>query len=415
MKKLGFTLGLCLVTAVSFGQKKAVADALKLAKDAKPNFTEARTTIKGALDNAETKDDPKTWFTAGQIESLQFDQENTKNMLAQQYDEVTMYNALNGVYPYFLKAYELDKMPDAKGKVKPKYTKDMKAIMKANLPYYINGGAYFFEQRDYKKAYDFFDQYVTISDSPLMKEEEKVNETTPVDSNYIYANYYAAVAASQLDDHTTAVKAMSRASKIDFKQNEVLQYLADEYQRAKDTTNFEKVLGEGLALFPKEPYYLFNLINIYINSNRNDKAIDYINTAIQNDPNNAQLYDVAGRVYETGLKDYVKAENFFKKATELDSNNTEAQSNLGRIYFNQGVSQLDEANNIADVKKYNEEKEKAKDLFRKALPHFEKAYELTPDTDENKMSLCSTLRSIYYNLDMGDKFEEMDKLMNGSN
>ncbi|MDR2913554.1 MAG: tetratricopeptide repeat protein [Tannerella sp.] len=410
MKKLGFTLGLCLVAAVSFGQKKAVAEALKLAKDAKPNFTEARTTIKGALDNAETKDDAKTWFTAGQIESLQFDQENTKLMLGQQPDEATMYSALNEVYPYFSKAYELDKMPDAKGKVKPKYTKDMKAILKANLPYYINGGAYYFEQRDYKKAYDFFNQYINISDAPLMKEGEKVDETTPVDSNYIYANYYAAIAASQLNDHAIAVEAMTRASKIDFKQNEVLQYLADEYQRAGDTEDFEKVLGEGLALFPKEPYYLLNLINIYINSNRNEKALEYINTAIQNDPNNAQLYDVAGRVYESGLKDYAKAEEFFKKSIELDSENAEAQSNLGRIYFNQGVTQLDEANNIADVKKYNEEKEKAKDLFRKALPYFEKAYKLNPDANDNKMAL----RSIYYNLDMGDKFKEMDELMNGS-
>jgi len=411
MKKLVFTLGLCLVAVVSFGQKKAVADALKLAKDAKPNFSEARSTIKGALENAETKDDAKTWFTAGQIESLQFDSENMKQMLGQQPDEATMYSALNEVYPYFAKAYELDKLPDAKGKVKPKFTKDMKAILKANLPYYINGGAYFFEQRDYKKAYAFFDQYVTISDSPMMKDGEKAGDLSVVDSNYYYANYYAAIASSQIDDHAAAISAMKRASQIDFKRNEVLQLLADEYNKAEDNANFEKTLNEGLALYPKESYYILNLINIYINSNQNEKAVEYINTAIQNDPENAQLYDVAGRVYESSLKDPAKAEEFFKKAIELEGDNAEFQSNLGRIYFNQGVSQLDEANNIADVKKYNEEKEKAKDLFRKALPFFEKAYQLDPDMGDNKMAL----RSIYYNLDMGDKFEEMDKIMNGGN
>lgn len=411
MKKLVFTLGLCLVAVVSFGQKKAVADALKLAKDAKPNFSDARSTIKGALENAETKNDAKTWFTAGQIESLQFDAENMKQMLGQQPDEATMYGALNEVYPYFMKAYELDKLPDAKGKVKPKFTKDIKAILKANMPYYINGGAYFFEQRDYKKAYEFFDQYVVISDSPMMKEGEKADDQSVVDSNYYYANYYAAIASSQIDDHTAAIAAMKRASQIDFKQNEVLQLLADEYNKAEDSVNFEKTLNEGLALFPKESYYILNLINIYINSNQNEKAVEYINTAIQSDPSNAQLYDVAGRVYESSLKDVVKAEEFFKKAVELESENAEFQSNLGRIYFNQGVSQLDEANNIADVKKYNEEKEKAKDLFRKALPFFEKAYQLDSNANDNKMAL----RSIYYNLDMGDKFKEMDEIMNGGN
>jgi len=409
MKKLGFTLGLCLLASVSFGQKKVVSEALKLARDAKPNFTEARTKIKSALENEETKNAAQTWYTAGQIESLQFDTENTKQMLGQQPDEAAMYNALAQVYPYFAKAYDLDKLPDAKGRVRPKYTKDMKSILKANLPYYMNGGGYFFEQRDYQKSYDFFNQYIEISDSPLMKDGEKA--VAEVDSSYIYATYYAAIAVSQLNDSPTTIKAMKRASKLDFKKNEMLQYLSEEYKNAQDTVNWEGVLNEGLAAFPKESYFLFNLISVYISSNRNEQALNFINTAIQNEPGNAQLYDVAGRVYESGLRDYAKAEEFFKKSVELDGENAESQSNLGRIYFNQGVTQLDEANNIADVKVYNEEKEKAKDLFRKALPYFEKAYQINPDATDNKMAL----RSIYYNLDMGDKFEELEKAMNAGN
>jgi tetratricopeptide (TPR) repeat protein len=411
MKKLGLTLGLCLLASVSFGQKKAVSEALKLAKDVKPNFAEARSKINEALVNEETKNDAKTWYTAGQIEDLQFTVENTKQLLGGQPDEATMYNALMNIYPYFLKASELDNLPDAKGKIKPKFTKDIKSTLKANLPYYMNGGVYFFEQRDYKKSYDFFNQYIEIADSKLMKDGEKPAETT-VDSTYIFANYYAAIAAGQLDDdHTTAIEAMKRASKIDYKRNDMIQYLAEEYKNAGDSVNLEKTLEEGLAIFPKEPYFILNLVSIYINSNKNDKAIEYINTAIKNEPDNAQLYDVAGRVYESGLKDYAKAEEFFKKSIDLDGENADSQSNLGRIYFNQGVTQLDNANNIADVKKYNEEKEKAKELFRKALPYFEKAYQLNPDASDNKMAL----RSIYYNLDMGDKFEEMDKIMNGNN
>jgi tetratricopeptide (TPR) repeat protein len=412
MKTLGITLGLCLLASVSFGQKKAVSDALKLAKDAKPNFAEARTTIKKALENDETKNEAKTWYTAGQIEDLQFTVENTKQLMGAQPDEAAMYHALMNIYPYFVKACELDNRPDAKGKVKPKFAKDIKSTLRANLPYYINGGAYFFEQRDYKKSYEFFNQYIEIADSPLMKEGEKPTEPTETtDSTYIYATYYAAIAASQLDDRATAIEAMKRACQIDYKRNDMMQYLAEEYKNAEDTVNLEKALEDGLAIFPKEPYFILNLVNIYINSNRNEKAIEYIITAIRNDPNNAQLYDVAGRVYESGLKNYDKAEEYFKKAIELDGENAESQSSLGRIYFNQGVNQLENANNIADVKKYNEEKEKAKDLFRKALPYFEKAFQLNKEASDNKMAL----RSIYYNLDMGDKFDEMDKIMNGEN
>ena len=406
MKKLVFTLGLCLVTVVSFGQKKAVSDAVKMSKDAKPNFTEARNMIKGALENAETKNDPKTWFSAGQIEGAQFDQENTKQLLGQQPDENAMYSALAGIYPYFKKAYELDRLPDAKGKVKPKYTKDMKSVIKANMSYYLSGGAYFFEQNDYKKALEFFNQIVEIHDGPLMSEDRQAGEK--VDSVYIYANYYAAIAASQTKDQDATIAAMKRACKIDFKRSEMYGYLATEYQMAGDTANWESTALEGYSLFPSNDDFTTHLIQIYLYTNRNEKALEFINTALTKSPNNAQLLDVAGRIYETGYKDYAKAEDYYKKSIALDGENAEVQSNMGRIYFNQGVQRLDEANNITDTKKYNEEKEVALGLFRQALPYFEKAFQLDPDGQDNRIAL----RSIYYNLNMEDKFNEMDKLMN---
>ena len=406
MKKLVFTLGLCLVASISFGQKKAVADALKLAKDPKPNFTEARSLIKGALENAETKNDPKTWYTAGQIEDLQFSQENTKQMLQQQPNEEVMYDALFAIYPYFLEAYKLDNSPDAKGKIKPKYTKDIKSTLRANLQNYWNGGAYYFENKNYKKAIDFFDQYIDISDNPFMKEGEKPVEA--VDSFYLFSNYYAAVASSEVDDHELSLRTINRAKKGDFKHQDILRLLSEEYVRVEDTVNIEKVANEGLALYPKDDYFLFKLINIYLSTDRNEKAIEFINTALQNNPNDAILYNSAGRVYEIIGDNFDKSEECYIKSIELDGENVDSQSNLGRIYFNKGIILLDEANNIADVKKYNEEKDKAKVLISKALPYFEKAYSLDSEATDIKMAL----RSIYYNLEMGDKYKEMEDLMN---
>ena len=54
MKRVLVTIGLCLMTTVVFGQKKAVSDAERIAKDSKPDFNEARALIKGAMENAET-------------------------------------------------------------------------------------------------------------------------------------------------------------------------------------------------------------------------------------------------------------------------------------------------------------------------------------------------------------------------
>lgn len=404
MKRLLLTVALCVAASASFAQKKAVSEAQSIAKGEKPDFGEARTLIKGALENPETKDDAKTWFVAGFIEDQQFSNERTKQVIGQQPDEPVMYDALINILPYFKKAYELDQLPNEKGKIKPKYTKDIKGILGANHVYYINGGAYYFDQKDYKKAYDFFDQYLQISDLPMFQGEQVAER----DSNFMTVQFYAAVAATQLGDSKLAIAALERAKNTDYRANDVYQYLCYEYEQAKDTVNLEKTLEEGMLKFPEESYYLMSLINNYIYSNRNEKAIEYLNTAIAKDPNNAQLYDVMGRVYETGLKDYPNAEKYFEKALEINPDYIESLSNLGRIYYNQGVNKQGEANMINDSKQYQEELAVAKEFFKKALPYFEKAHQMKPEERE----YMTALRGIYYNLNMGPEFDAIDAEMN---
>ena len=334
MKRILFTVALCLVASASFAQKKAVKEAQSIVKGTAPNFDEARTLIKGAMENPETKDMAETWYAAGFIEDQQFSNERTKQILGQQPNEQVMYSALGSTLPYFLKSYELDQLPNEKGKVKPKFTKKIKDILSTNHVYYINGGAYYFDQKDYQKAYDFFQQYLQISDLPMFQ-GEKVAER---DSNFMTVQFYAAVAATQLNNRPLAIAALERAKGTDFRANDVYQYLCYEYEQAKDSVNLEKTLKEGMEKFPEEKYYLLSLINNYIYSNRNEQAIEYLNTAISKEPNNAQLYDVMGRVYETGVKDAAKAEEYFKKALDLDPENADILSNLGRVYYNQDVT-----------------------------------------------------------------------------
>lgn len=403
MKRILFTVALCVAATASFAQKKAVNQAQSIAKGGSADFTEARTLIKGALSDPETKDDAKTWYVAGFVEDQEFNVERTKQLMGQQANEPVMYSALLATLPYFEKAYELDQVPDAKGRVRPKYTKDIKSILSANHVYYINGGAYYFDARDYRKAYDAFEQFLKISDMPMFKGEAVAER----DSNFMTVQYFAAIAATQLGEPQTAIAALNRAKDTDYRANEIYQYLYYEYEQLQDSVNMEKTLKEGMTKFPEEPYFLLNLINTYIYSNRNEEAIAYLNTAIANDPNNSQLYDVMGRVYETGLSDPAKAEEYFSKALEINPENADALSNLGRVFYNQGVTKLGDANLINDNKVYQEELAKAKEFFQKALPYFEKAHQLKPDERE----IMIALRGIYYNLNMGKEFDEMEAKM----
>lgn len=407
MKRVLLTVALCVAASASFAQKKVVNEAQSIAKGSNADFGEARTLIKGALENPETKDDAKTWYVAGFIEDQQFNAERAKQILGQQPNEPVMYEALYGILPYFQKAYELDQLPNEKGKVKPKYTKDIKSILSANHVYLFNGGAYYFDKQEYKKAYDFFNQYVEISELPMFAG----TQTAEKDSTFMTVQFYAAAAASLAKDSRLAIAALERAKNTPYRQYDVYQYLCYEYgeaRTAQDSVMLEKTFEEGMQVFPDSAFFLNNLINTYIYSNRNEKALEMLNVAIQKNPNDANLYNVMGRVYETGLKDYANAEKNFLIALEKDPNLTDALSNIGRIYYNQGVNKLSEANMINDSKKYQEELSMAKDLFKKALPYYKKAHEAEPEKMDNMIAL----RGIYYNLNMGPELEAIEAEMN---
>ncbi|MDR2495631.1 MAG: tetratricopeptide repeat protein [Tannerellaceae bacterium] len=402
MKRLLFIIVLCTAVTAAFAQKKAVSEAQSIAKSTNANFNEARELIKGALANAETKDDPKSWYVAGYIEDQQFSAERMKQLLGQQPNEAVMYSALLNVLPFFEKSYELDQLPDAKGKVKPKHTKDIKGILGADHIYYINAGAFYFNERNYQKAYESFDQYVQIANHAMFAGEK----TAARDSNFMLAQYYAAVAAAQLNNHDLAIAALKRASGTDYNTNEVYQYLFGEYQALQDTVNMEKTLEEGLAKLPSEQFFLLNLINIYIYTNRLDQAIDFLNKAIAQTPDNANLFNVLGIVYEQS-KDEERAMSNFSKALSIEPDNADIQGNMGRIYFNRAFNKQNEANAISDNKVYQEEVQKAKDLFRQALPFYEKAHKLKPEEREYMVAL----RGIYYNLNMSDELTAIEAKM----
>ena len=385
MKRVLLTVALCVAASASFAQKKVVNEAQSIAKGSNADFGEARTLIKGALENPETKDDAKTWYVAGFIEDQQFNAERAKQILGQQPNEPVMYEALYGILPYFQKAYELDQLPNEKGKVKPKYTKDIKSILSANHVYLFNGGAYYFDKQEYKKAYDFFNQYVEISELPMFAG----TQTAEKDSTFMTVQFYAAAAASLAKDSRLAIAALERAKNTPYRQYDVYQYLCYEYgeaRTAQDSVMLEKTFEEGMQVFPDSAFFLNNLINTYIYSNRNEKALEMLNVAIQKNPNDANLYNVMGK----------------------DPNLTDALSNIGRIYYNQGVNKLSEANMINDSKKYQEELSMAKDLFKKALPYYKKAHEAEPEKMDNMIAL----RGIYYNLNMGPELEAIEAEMN---
>ncbi|MDR2683268.1 MAG: tetratricopeptide repeat protein, partial [Dysgonamonadaceae bacterium] len=401
MRKLTVTFVLCFAVGLAFGQKKSLNVAKNEIRSDKPNIEDARTAIQGALSHPETQGNAETWYVAGMVENKVFDTERAKEILGQTPKDEVMYPALVKIYPYFAKADELDQLPDAKGKVKPKFRKDIKAIMVANRPYYINAGSYFYEKGDYKQAYENFRFYGDMPKLPIFEDDTKSFIIVPNDTNDIKIRYYAALSATGIPDAGAAIELFTEIKDAGWNENEIYQRLASEYSQKEDTVHFVEVLKQGVDKFPQEPYYILNLINININQGQVEEAIEYLQKAIQVSPNDAQLYDVLGLVYEN-TQQTDKAIESIKKALEVNPEYAEALSHMGRLYYNSGITARGEADNISDTKLYKEAIAKVETLFKEAIPYFEKAYQLNPKDHD----AIFALRNIYYSLGNNAEYEK---------
>ncbi len=362
----------------------------RLSDGSKPNYPEARNLIKQAIENPETKDDPKTWYTAGLIEERAFTGENQKSLKGEPQDLPNMYAALLAMHEYYQKTYEIDHQPNDKGKVRPKFEKKISKAYEDNLLYYINAGGYYMEQKDFKNALKAFQAFREIKRSPLF-EGEKIAQP---DSNSMMVDFFAIITAYQAGDKQLAIKYGEELKGNGYRQNEVYQILAQTYIEEGDTANYITTMQEGLKLFPKEPYYSVNLINTYIVQNKYDEARTFLAQAIELNPENPQLYDVMGKLYEESNEE--EAIKWFSKALEVDPNYVESLCNIGRIYYNKAVEVSDkEEGGMAAAQK------KRTALLNKALPYLQKAYSINPDAS------YYLLGNIYYALGDNAKYEEI--------
>ena len=383
---------LVLMSALTFGcaQTSNVRGADRLSDASKPDYPGARNLIQQALENPETKDDAKTWYTAGLIEERAFTGENQKSLKNEPQDLASMYKALLAMHEYYTKTYEIDHQPNDKGKVRPKFEKKISKAYEENLLYYINAGGYYMEQKDFKNALKAFQAFREIKRSPLF-EGEKIAQP---DSNSMMVDFFAIITAYQAGDKQLAIQYGEELKGNGYRQNEVYQILAQTYIEEGDTANYITTMREGLKLFPKEPYYSVNLINTYIVQNKYDEARTFLTQAIELNPENPQLYDVMGKLYEESNEE--EAIKWFSKALEVDPNYVESLCNLGRIYYNEAVEVSDkEEGGMAAAQK------KRTALLNKALPYLEKAYSINPDAS------YYLLGNIYYALGDNAKYEEI--------
>ena len=415
MKKFLIFSLITTFSLVACAQKGVVKDANRSLKS--NDLNEARVLVKQALENEATANDPEVWKLAGDIGNKAFDNERTNEMLGKNSNADVMYNGLIESYEPYLKADSLAELPDSKGRVRNKVRKDIASILKANHPYYINGGIHLNEKQDFKQASKFFEIYWDIPELPLFEGKDDFTK----DSTYQTIKYYAIITAIQAEDHERALNLIKKANSEPFIENSAYQesdlyeLMASEYIQLGDTANYIETLNLGATKFPNSKYFIPNLINVYIRQGENEKAMDYLDQAIKNDPSNAcDLNSVKAALYSE-RSEFDNAEEEYKKALAQDQNCERALEGLAVNFILQAQNLKDSTAQITDRKIQAENDKKTIEFYMLALPYLEKFTDnLKAEQADDSIikSALIKLQNVYYNLsNLGvDKSEELDAI-----
>jgi tetratricopeptide (TPR) repeat protein len=389
MKRTTILFALLFAVTCVFAQKGKVTSALSYKETGK--LDKAVEAIEETIDASNPKSEstmswPRTYEVRGEIFQAVF-QTKDENFKKLSSDPLTV------AYDSYFKVVELD--------IKKSFSKSIKIKFTLLIGDLTNQAVAAFNEENYEKALKSFEQIMGIEQNPVYK----ADDPNAVDTVIIFN---AGLAAYNAKNYDKAIQYYKETTKYKYNGAKTYTMIASAYKEKKDTLGALLSLKEGLVDYPENGPLLVEIINIFLDANKVDDAKAYLNKAISLDPKNSSYYFALGTLYDK-QGDTENATNSYLKAIEFKDDYFDAYYNLGALYYNKGVKQVDIANAIPSNQpaKYEEEKNKADIEFKKAIPYMEKAHEINP-TD--KFTLES-LKTLYYRLKMLDKHAEIVEKM----
>jgi len=371
------------------GQKGLVTKSQNLKDTGK--LEEALENINQAIDPTHEKADktiswPRTWEVRGEVYQAVYQSDNEAiKKLAE--------DPLSEALKSYKKALELDDKGRFENSVKVKLT-----LLTNDL---TNQAVEAFNDENYAQALRSFEHILDVQNIDIIKQDNPEAVDTVIIFN-------AGLAAYNAENYDKAIEYYREAAKYGYNESRTYSLIANAYQLKEDTLGALGALQEGFEKYPEDNTILTSMIQIYLDLDKTEDAMKYLDMAIQQDPGNATFYFAQGTLYEK-VENEENAIEAYENAIENDETFFNAYYNLGALYYNKGVKQIEVANSIptSDNEAYEVELKKADKWFKEALPYMEKCHELKPDDNMTMESL----KNLYYRLkDMENYNRMLDKL-----
>jgi tetratricopeptide (TPR) repeat protein len=235
-----------------------------------------------------------------------------------------------------------------------------------------------------------------------------INETK-LDTVDMSFAYNIGMLATSLKNYDEAISYYQKAADKQYHDSTLYFNLTKLYYAKATKEDSAKALNttlSGIKIFPENVDLLVSVVSHYLNQGQRAEAMQYITKAkdkLKPGDKNIKLFTYVEGVYNYQIGSIDKAVELWNKALELDSNYFSPYYRLGDYYLLQAEDLYKLADKEKSVKKFEEKKAPAIELFKKALVYYEKAYAMRPE----EQILKTNLRRIYIRLGMRDKAQQL--------
>lgn len=392
MKKLMMVALMMFIASATFA---AESDALKAVMKAK-TYAEASALLKSGLEQMTSPVEKAKAYN--HLVQLAFEKYNAEgaiieaNLKAQaEQKPQTPYDTLgigNAAYNILLDAIECnkyDQMPDAKGKVKPKYEEINRDLAVKARNTLVGIGNEYASRGDQDGVLKFWGAFLDTDDDPFL------NVNKELEKAFIgQVAYYAALYANQakMFDKALVYAEMAARDPEMAKEATNLKFglKQDRLTSKEDTLSFINELKTFYAANPDSEAAFGTLCNLYATMDAKDDVIALVTDKLSKDPNNFLAWTLKAQnemnIAQTAeTPDWDTPIASFKKAVEIDGTSATVLTYLG-FCINSKAAQISDNRNAQ------------KELFKESLGYLERAKEIDPTRE--KANWAYPLYQCYY-------------------
>lgn len=391
LKKSFLAICLMLLVVPGYAQRKQIGEARTILLRGK-DFAKAEKMMTDLLKDSVHRDNKRIYDVWLQAVEKQYAQLNEKMYIKQKVDTAQLFTLTQRLFTVGQRLDSLDMQPDKKGKVNLEYRKDNAQRLSGYRPNLFFGGAYYIRKQDFRKAFNFFESYIDCDRQPLFEGYDLLN----TDPRMGEAAYWATYCGYRMNDPLLSLRYVDLARRDTARLENTLQYIAEAGQRLGNDSLYRAALWEGFCRDVKSPYFFPRLMDSYTSQGNYKMADKVVDEALQADSLN-ELFLFAKSTVLLNLQRYADCLRFSERLLALNPDASDA-------YYNAGLACVNIAQNI-DHRKY---KKQVKRMYQRALPYMEAYRRLVPDA---KDKWGPALYRIYFNLNMGKQFDEIDKIL----